>query len=1062
MRTLDLEGNQMGSHRTTRRLSGRRALTTAFCSLLIFAIGFGQAALPANAGGPSLTMGQVNTGNDGTARSASSTVLAGSLASLNVNLDQWANQPGQGWQNGDLNKNNSAYHESDVVPFRLAIEGLSAGQHTIHLNYDFTAGGHEAYDFLATWNDTENPNLCGSGGGAVSSLCPGLPSANTATFKSDPFAPGSPTKAGKTVAGAEAFAGISRNLTIYGGTIDSLTVPSHSGPTSNNSSADITVTFTTSGSAALFAWGAHIAQSDYWVTTANAPNGAATVSGAPWHMRTQNLDGSGNKNQDRSIQPSAIVKKPNVSVTKVADDATISAGQDAGYTITVTNDGPGTASNVTLHDQLPNGVAWHESPDNPDCTISTGVLDCAFGDLAEGASASVHIVGATDQADCGTLTNTATVAADNEDAAFGSDNSATATITVQCPDLKITKVPDKGSVSAGDQVGYTITVTNDGPGKAFDVVLNDTLPANPGLNWTVGSTTGGWTCGIAAGELTCGGAGFNLASGASASVHITSPTTSATCGTISNTGIADASNDNQVSTGIVQITVNCAALVISKVADDAVVNAGDTIGYTITVTNNGAGTASNVVLHDTLPTNAGLSWTIDGGTGASDCSISAGVLTCTFGSMASGASKTVHISSPTTAATCGKVVNSASLTTDNAGSPSTGNVTITVNCPAISVTKVADDTTVDAADQVGFLITVANAGPGTAKDVHLDDPLPANPGLDWSIDGGTGQQFCQITQGDLTCDFGNMAGGTSYTVHITSDTDATTCGEIDNTATVTISNGDGDDASASIAVNCPDLGIDIEKTGPDFAHVGDTITYHFAVQLTTPETLFNVTVDDPNCNEGAPVYVSGDDGDNALEQGEVWQYECTHVVLDTDSDPLPNTATVQGTADDGRTATDEDSWSVDLIHPAIKIVKTVDPISGHPGDTVTYTYVVTNTGDTTLYNISVDDDVIGHIGDIDQLDPGASETLTKDWVLPEKGLAVTNVGTATGTDVLGETVKDHDDANVTIVQGANNPPQPPKPTAFTGSDAARLGLITLVLLGLGALALVIGRRRRDA
>ena len=1061
---MDLGGNQMRSHRTTRGRNGRRALTTAFCSLLVFAIGFGQTALPANAGAPSLTMGQVDTGDGGTARSASSTVLAGALASLNVDLDQWANLPGQGWQNGDLNKNNSAYHESDVVPFRLAIEGLSAGQHTIHLNYDFTAGGHEAYDFLATWNDTENPNLCGSGGGAVSSLCPGLPAAHTAAFKSDPFAPGSPTKPGKTVAGAEAFAGISRNLTLYGGTIDSLTVPAHSGPTNNQSSADITVTFTTSGSAALFAWGAHIAQSDYWVTGANAPNGAAAVSGAPWHMRTQNLDGSGNKNQDRSIQPSAIVKKPNVSVTKVADDATISAGQDAGYTITVTNDGPGTATNVTLHDPLPSGVQWHESPDNPKCAIAAGVLDCAFGDLTEGATASVHIVGATDAADCGPLTNTATIAADNEDAAFGADNSATATITVECPDLKITKVADKSSVSAGDQVGYTITVTNNGPGKAFDVVLNDTLPANPGLNWSVESTTGGWTCGIAAGELTCGGVGFDLASGASATVHIISPTTSATCGTISNTGIADASNDNQVSTGIVQITVNCAALSISKVADDAVVNAGDTIGYTITVTNSGAGTASNVVVTDTLPTNAGLSWTIAGGTGAADCTIAQGVLTCNFGSMAPGASKTVHLTSPTTAATCGKVVNSASVATTNAGNPSTGNVTITVNCPSISVTKTADDNTVDAADQVGFLITVANAGPGTAKDVHLDDPLPANPGLAWSIDGGTGQQFCKIAQGDLTCDFGNMAGGTSYTVHIASDTDATTCGQIDNTATVTISNGTGGQATDSITVNCPNLGIDIQKTGPDFAHVGDTITYNFAVQLTTPETLFNVTVSDPNCNEGAPVYVSGDDGDNALEQGEVWRYECTHVVLDTDSDPLPNTATVEGTADDGRTTTDESSWSVDVIHPAIQIDKTVNPESGNPGDTVTYTYVVTNTGDTTLYDISVDDDIIGHIGDIAKLDAGDSATLTKDWVLPanQNPPVVTNVGTATGTDVLGETVKDHDDATVTIVEAAHNPPKPPKPTAFTGSDAARLGLITLLLLGLGALALVIGRRRRDA
>ena len=68
-----------------------------------------------------------------------------------VNLDQWASRD-RAWQNGNLNGNNSRYPEGGIVPFRLAVEGLKAGDTSIHINYDFTAGGHKAYDFLATWN----------------------------------------------------------------------------------------------------------------------------------------------------------------------------------------------------------------------------------------------------------------------------------------------------------------------------------------------------------------------------------------------------------------------------------------------------------------------------------------------------------------------------------------------------------------------------------------------------------------------------------------------------------------------------------------------------------------------------------------------------------------------------------------------------------------------------------------------------------------------------------------------------------------------------------------------
>jgi LPXTG-motif cell wall-anchored protein len=101
----------------------------------------------------------------------------------------------------------------------------------------------------------------------------------------------------------------------------------------------------------------------------------------------------------------------------------------------------------------------------------------------------------------------------------------------------------------------------------------------------------------------------------------------------------------------------------------------------------------------------------------------------------------------------------------------------------------------------------------------------------------------------------------------------------------------------------------------------------------------------------------------------------------------------------------------------ILIVKSVTPTSGAPGDTVTYSYKVTNTGEVTLFNIKVTDDKLGLIGTIPSLAPGASTTLTKTTTLPNAAGNLVNVGTATGTDVLGRTATSHDTATVTVVLG---------------------------------------------
>lgn len=224
-------------------------------------------------------------------------------AATTVNLDQWASLD-HFWQNGNLNGNNSRYPEGGVVPFRLAIEGLSPGAHTVRIDYDFTAGGHKAYDFLATWNYTNAAGaICLPSGGAISSMCPSLPGASTFTFPPDTF-----VTDGLSVFSAQLYSGVSRRLTIWGGLITSITPPVHSGPASGNSSVEMRVSFTTTGGAVLLAWGGHLAQSSFWNGQAGGDrDGASLVSGAPWHVRTLGLDGSGAKNQDRSIQPSAIV-----------------------------------------------------------------------------------------------------------------------------------------------------------------------------------------------------------------------------------------------------------------------------------------------------------------------------------------------------------------------------------------------------------------------------------------------------------------------------------------------------------------------------------------------------------------------------------------------------------------------------------------------------------------------------------------------------------------------------------------------------------------------------------
>src|SRR5439155_1033591 len=266
-----------------------------------------------------------------------------------------------------------------------------------------------------------------------------------------------------------------------------------------------------------------------------------------------------------------------------------------------------------------------------------------------------------------------------------------ATDVVQAPNLTITKTGN-GTVNSTDTVSFTITVSNTGAGTEYTVDLSAALPG--GLAWTTDAgTISGGTLSDAIGDL---------ASGASVTIHVNAPTAAGYNATLDNTATATSLYlHHALPISSATDVVQAPNLTITKTGNGTV-NSTDTVRFTITVSNTGAGSAYNVNVSDALP--GGLAWTTDAGT------ISGGSLSDAIGDLASGASVTIHVSAPTAAGYSVTLNNTATATSSNP-TPRTSNPSATdvVQAPNLTITKTGNGT-VNSTDTVSFTITVSNTG----------------------------------------------------------------------------------------------------------------------------------------------------------------------------------------------------------------------------------------------------------------------------------------------------------------------------------------------------------------
>jgi uncharacterized repeat protein (TIGR01451 family) len=254
----------------------------------------------------------------------------------------------------------------------------------------------------------------------------------------------------------------------------------------------------------------------------------------------------------------------------------------------------------------------------------------------------------------------------------------------------------------------------------------------------------------------------------------------------------DPNTANNTATGSVSFR-GTADLSVTKTSAPNPVVAGTSVTYALTVQNAGPSTAPNVVVKDTLPGQVSdVSFTPSQG------SCTGGIpgnplqpLTCTLGSLASGASATITIVAKVDPATPNStiLVNNATVGSDyadpNNGDNSATALTTVVARADLAIGKTSDKPTYKPSSLITYTVTVTNNGASNALAVVVKDTLPATLKAIYQSDTGG----CTKSGRILTCSMGTLAVGESKSFNINMVVKGNR-GLVTNTATVQSSTTD--------------------------------------------------------------------------------------------------------------------------------------------------------------------------------------------------------------------------------------------------------------------------------
>lgn len=234
-------------------------------------------------------------------------------------------------------------------------------------------------------------------------------------------------------------------------------------------------------------------------------------------VRSDTPDPNPNNNTSTETTEISGGNEADISVSKSAQPTGAIPGERLAYTIVVTNNGPDSAQDVILYDEIPPELLGAEFSLDNGASWYTWVNPLALGQLEAGQSRTILIRGTVSASACGIVSNTAVAASTTPDPNPGNNTSTVNTpVQERGADLSIQKTAFQNPAARCQCLTYRLVVSNAGPQTAEQIVISDFLPSelcNPAYSVDNGKTWYVWDGKLSLGELAAGGSICILLSG---------------------------------------------------------------------------------------------------------------------------------------------------------------------------------------------------------------------------------------------------------------------------------------------------------------------------------------------------------------------------------------------------------------------------------------------------------------------------------------------------------------------------------------------------------------------